>query len=110
MNTIFNLDLTNLSTIDIIFLVHFFFTIGFNAFFVFHRTILMLIGLKPYKKFPISDLKNNKYAILIAARNEEKVLPHLIDSINKQDYPLENITIFVVADNCFDNTKKLQKK
>ncbi len=110
MNTIFNLDLTNLSTIDIIFLVHFFFTIGFNAFFVFHRTILMLIGLKPYKKFPISDLKNNKYAILIAARNEEKVLPHLIDSINKQDYPLENITIFVVADNCFDNTKKVAKK
>ncbi len=45
-----------------------------------------------------------RYAIVIAARNEEAVLPHLLDSINAQDYPKELITTFVVADNCTDAT------
>ncbi|MBO5317011.1 MAG: glycosyltransferase family 2 protein [Oscillospiraceae bacterium] len=46
----------------------------------------------------------HKYAILIAARNEELVLPHLLDSIANQDYPAEKLRIFVVADNCTDST------
>ena len=48
--------------------------------------------------------KYHRYAVLIAARNEEEVLPHLIESIRKQDYPGELIEIFVVADNCTDET------
>ncbi|HBV51617.1 MAG TPA: N-acetylglucosaminyltransferase, partial [Clostridiales bacterium] len=44
--------------------------------------------------------KYHRYAVLIAARNEEAVLPHLIESIRKQDYPGDLIEIFVVADNC----------
>ena len=76
MNTIFNLDLTNLSTIDIIFLVHFFFTIGFNAFFVFIHNF-NVNWPKPYK-VSISDLKIiNMQSLLLC--NEEKYLPHLID-------------------------------
>ena len=50
--------------------------------------------------------KNNRYAILIAARNEEAVLPHLLDSIAAQDYP-GVIHTFVVADNCTDRTAPL---
>lgn len=48
--------------------------------------------------------KMNKYAVLIPARNEEKVIPHLIASIKGQTYPSELIDIFVIADNCTDNT------
>lgn len=46
----------------------------------------------------------HKYAVLIAARNEEAVISHLIESINRQTYPSDLIKIFVVADNCTDNT------
>ena len=46
----------------------------------------------------------HKYAVLVAARNEEAVLPHLLDSILMQDYPKERISIYVVADNCTDST------
>jgi len=46
----------------------------------------------------------NKYAVIIAARNEELVIGHLIQSIKNQKYPEELIDIFVVADNCTDNT------
>ena len=50
--------------------------------------------------------KNTRYAVLIAARNEEAVLPHLLDSIAAQDYP-GTIHTFVVADNCTDRTAPL---
>ena len=45
-----------------------------------------------------------RYAVLISARNEEAVITHLIDSIRQQDYSQENLDIYVVADNCTDNT------
>lgn len=46
----------------------------------------------------------HRYAVLIAARNEEGVLPYLIDSVRAQDYPPELIDIYVIADNCTDKT------
>ncbi len=46
----------------------------------------------------------HRYAILIAARNEEAVLPHLLDTLRGQDYPTDYFTIFVIADNCTDDT------
>ncbi len=47
------------------------------------------------------NLKN--YAVLICARNEENVIGELIDSIANQTYK-GDITTFVMADNCTDNT------
>lgn len=48
-----------------------------------------------------------RYAILIAARNEEKVIGNLLDSIRQQDYPQELLKVFVVADNCTDCTAQI---
>ncbi len=45
-----------------------------------------------------------RYAVLIAARNEETVIGNLIESIKRQDYPAELVSVFVVADNCTDST------
>lgn len=53
--------------------------------------------------------KLHKYAVAIAARNEETVIGHLIESINKQSYPKDLISIFVVADNCTDKTAQIAK-
>ncbi len=47
----------------------------------------------------------HKLAVVIAARNEEKVINHLLDSLNKQNYPKELYDVFVVPNNCTDNTK-----
>jgi cellulose synthase/poly-beta-1,6-N-acetylglucosamine synthase-like glycosyltransferase len=49
----------------------------------------------------------NRLAVIIAARNEEKVIPHLLDSLNKQNYPKNLYDVFVVPNNCDDNTEKL---
>ncbi len=45
-----------------------------------------------------------RYAVLIAARNESAVIGQLLDSIRAQDYSRELVDVYVVADNCTDNT------
>ena len=44
------------------------------------------------------------FAVLICARNEAAVIADLLDSIKSQSYPQELLDIFVMADNCSDNT------
>lgn len=51
----------------------------------------------------------HKYAVLISARNESKVISALIESIRNQSYPSELVDIFVVADNCTDNTAEIAR-
>lgn len=53
---------------------------------------------------PSGPGKYHRYAVLIAARNEETVIAQLIESIRSQDYPSDRVTIFVAADNCTDAT------
>lgn len=74
-----------------------------------YKTFYLIIGTFFTRVFPKAK-KNHKYAIVIAARNEEAVIGNLLDSINKQDYPKKLITTFVVCDNCTDNTFKVAKK
>ncbi len=68
----------------------------------------VVIGLFFTKKFKPSQ-NFHKYAILIAARNEQAVIGNLLDSISRQDYPSEYLTVFVVADNCTDNTAEIAR-
>lgn len=49
----------------------------------------------------------HKIAILIAARNEAKVIGNLIDSLKKQKYPDKLYDIFVIPNNCTDNTAEV---
>ena len=65
-------------------------------------TISVIGGMAPKKTYAPSAPQN--IAVMICARNEEKVIGHLIDSLNQQDYPKENYKIFVVAHNCQDRT------
>jgi len=85
---------------------------AFFQIFVFGITcyylILGLIGL-----FRKEEKKNytpkNKFALLIAAHNEEVVIGSLIESMLKLDYPKDMYDIFVIADNCTDDTAKIAK-
>ena len=74
-----------------------------------YHTVYLFVGMFFTRKFKPAR-ENHKYAILIAARNEETVIGNLLDSIHKQDYPSDKLTIFVVADNCTDNTAEIARK
>lgn len=82
---------------------------GFISDLLKYKTIYKLTGVFFTRKFKGAKC-NHKYAILIAARNEETVIGNLIDSINQQDYPRELVNVFVVADNCTDNTAKTARE
>ena len=69
--------------------------------------VLVGLFLKP-KKFEAKC--NHKYAIVISARNESAVIGNLIRSIKTQKYPSELIDIFVIADNCTDDTAKVSRR
>jgi cellulose synthase/poly-beta-1,6-N-acetylglucosamine synthase-like glycosyltransferase len=64
--------------------------------------------LMPSKKFKDTEVRST-YCFLLACRNEEKVIAQLIDSIKKQDYPQDKLTIFVCADRCTDNTAQVAR-
>lgn len=79
------------------------------GFLLAYKAVYFAIGFLFTRKFKPAKNKH-KYGILIAARNEEAVIGNLLDSINKQDYPKELLTVFVVADNCTDNTAKIARE
>ena len=54
--------------------------------------------------------KNHKFAAVISARNESAVIGQLIHSIKVQNYPSELIDVFVIADNCTDNTAEVARE
>jgi len=58
----------------------------------------------------IKNAPPRRYAVLISARNEESVIAQLIDSIQQQDYPVEFLDTYVVADNCTDGTARAARE
>jgi len=51
--------------------------------------------------------KFNKFALLIAAHNEENVIEGIVKSLKSLNYPKEMYDIFVIADNCTDKTAEI---
>ncbi|NLB82461.1 MAG: glycosyltransferase family 2 protein [Clostridiaceae bacterium] len=72
--------------------------------------IISLFSFIPRREKDIKDNKFRKYALLVAAHNEQLVIEHMIESLKKLDYPNNKYEIFVIADNCTDNTAQIASK
>ena len=68
-----------------------------------YQFVYIPIAWLPRKKETL-QAPMHRFAVLIAARNEEAVIGKLIDSIKAQSYPGRLVKIFVAADNCTDAT------
>lgn len=77
----------------------------------FYQIIYVIVGLivDQRKHAPKTADVLHRYGVLIAARNESSVIAELIKSVKNQNYPSELIDIFVVADNCTDNTAEIAR-
>lgn len=74
-------------------------------FFVCYTYQFLYIPLPWLRKArPHGEARANRYAILICARNEQAVVGDLIASIRNQSYDQSLLSIFVMADNCTDDT------
>ncbi len=78
-------------------------------FYTIYQVVIWLFAYaKPIKKKKIIR-KEHKFMAVISARNEEKVISDLIESIKNQIYPKNKIDIYVIADNCTDNTAQIAR-
>ena len=73
-----------------------------------HFVVFCLVGVFRRKTCPHTD-KINRFGMIIPARNEENVVAGLIESIRKNDYPQDQMQIFVIAHNCTDRTAEIAR-
>ena len=85
-----------------------------DTFIILYAIYYVITGIFAFvnnKKHTIRKYRaKHKFAVIIPARNESKVIGHLLDSLNKQDYPRHLFDIFVLPNNCTDNTKDVAKR
>ena len=70
--------------------------------------VIALFTFKKRKPYPKAAPKT-RFLVLIPARNEERVIAHLIDALRKQNYPRELFDIVVTANNCTDRTAEIAR-
>lgn len=76
----------------------------------FYYLSISVLGLLIKNKKDKDICKKNKFAIVIAAHNEEKVIVNSLKSLNELKYDRDYFDIFVVADNCTDKTAEYSVK
>ncbi len=79
----------------------------FGLYFVFTS----LAGLiRRQQKKAASQPPTRRIAAVIAARNESAVIGNLVRSLMEQDYPRDLFDVYVVPNNCTDNTEEVARK
>ncbi len=71
---------------------------------------ISIFAFVPKRNRPIVNDKNHDFALVVAAHNEEQVIAHMVESLTKLNYPKDKYSIFVIADNCTDNTARIAKE
>ena len=74
-----------------------------------YQLVISLCSLIKLKDKPLKIKKDHKFMAIIPAHNEETVVSNLIESLKNQNYDKDLYDIYVIADNCTDNTAKVAK-
>ena len=75
-----------------------------------YQILVSLCSLVKIKDKPLKVKKDHRFMAIIPAHNEEMVVGNLIESLKRQDYNKELYDIYVIADNCTDNTAKIARE
>ena len=89
--------------------VVFYVLLAIGVLLLLQKIIYHIVGLFPAKKF--KDAKqNHKFAILIPARNESKVIEQLLISIEEQNYDKNLLKTYVIVESEDDPTCDIAKR
>ncbi|MCX7710798.1 MAG: glycosyltransferase family 2 protein [Clostridia bacterium] len=91
---------SGLFALQAILLTFFLYYIGVSVFGWFKRQ-----GV-PAEKFPVV----NRFAVLVAAHNEEAVIGNIVRNLKMMNYPSHLYDIYVIADNCEDDTAAVARE
>ena len=93
--------------IQFIYYILFVITLTYGLYFL----ITSLFAFKSFIMKPTPNArKKHKFAILIASRNEEAVIGNLVKSLKQQNYKEDLYDIYVIPNNCTDDTEGVAKK
>ena len=79
------------------------------VFFTVYYFVISFFGIFGRKRDEKIKTPEKTFAIIVAAHNEEQVIGQLVENLHLLNYPDSLYDIFVVADNCQDNTAKIAK-
>jgi cellulose synthase/poly-beta-1,6-N-acetylglucosamine synthase-like glycosyltransferase len=71
-----------------------------------YQVLLSIFGLY-YRRRPLRHQPAKRFAVLVAAHNEELVISPLLDNLKRMNYPKHLYDVYVVADNCTDRTAEI---
>ena len=75
-----------------------------------YELVISLCSLIKFKDKKMLTDKKHKFMAVVPAHDEEAVIGNLIESLKKQDYDKDLYDIYVIADNCTDNTAKIAEE
>lgn len=75
-----------------------------------YQVLVSLCSLVKLKEKPLKVKKDHRFMAIIPAHNEEAVVANLVESLKQQTYNKELYDIYVIADNCTDNTAKVARE
>ena len=74
-----------------------------------YQILISATALIKLKDKPLITNKKHKFMAIIPAHNEAGVVANLIESLKNQDYDKNLLDIYVIADNCTDNTAQVAR-
>lgn len=81
---------------------------GIFAVYGIYFVVTSLFGFKKQKPAPTA-LPRTRFAVLVAARNEQAVIGQLVDSLKQQKYPAHLFDLYVAPNNCTDHTEDVAR-
>jgi len=78
--------------------------------FLYHFVISIFGWVKRKEVDAAMYAPKNRFALLVAAHNEELVIGNIVRSLKSLDYPAELYDIYVIADNCNDSTARIARE
>ena len=75
-----------------------------------YQIMVSLCSLVKIKDKPLKVKKDHRFMAIIPAHNEEAVVGNLVESLKRQNYNKDLYDIYVIADNCTDDTAKVAKE
>ena len=74
-----------------------------------YQVVVSLCSLIKLKDKPLKVNKDHRFMAIIPAHNEEAVVANLVESLKNQTYNKDLYDIYVIADNCTDNTARVAR-
>ena len=75
-----------------------------------YQIAISVCSLVKIKEKPLKVEKDHRFMAIVPAHNEEMVIASLIESLKNQNYNRDLYDIYVIADNCTDNTAIVAKR